>query len=336
MRMAEGGPVTRDEKPHVTIYTDGGADPNPGPGGWGAVLIHDATGRIKEFSGSVPDSTNNRMEQTAAIRALEALKQPCEVELYSDSAYLVQGMTRWVDKWAGDGWVRGKRKKPVENADLWQRLLELRDQHDITWRWLKGHAGDVYNERVDELASREIRLYYEQHQLMHPADAEAYLIVSAKSKQGFWAALVRHDNEEELLTGREQGVTSNQLDILAAANALAVLPEGIHVNIYSMSDYLRNGASQWIINWKKRGWQTKGGDPVKNREQWEWLDDEMSVREVDWPSIKGDETYNLIFEDIGRRAQEVIEEEMRAEQGDLYMDQTGGAASADNFYNDDM
>ncbi|HQE19023.1 MAG: ribonuclease HI [Aggregatilineales bacterium] len=316
------------DKPSVTIYTDGGAEPNPGPGGWGVVLIHDATGRVKELSGGDPATTNNRMELTAAWAALDALKQPCKVVLHSDSAYVVQGMTRWVEKWARDGWVRGRKKEPIPNADLWQLLRAAAAPHDITWRWVKGHSGDPYNERADALATREIRAIYEEIRASEPADAEIYLVVSARGAQGFWAASIRYQGEEYLIYGREENMTANQLDILAAASALSDIPEGSTVRIYSLSDYLRNGASQWIKNWKQRGWVTRAGEEVKNRELWEWLDDEMSRREVEWPSVKEDPSFELAFEDVGRRAQEAIEEEIAREQGGPFFD--------DDAYGDEM
>jgi ribonuclease HI len=304
-----------EDMPRVTIYTDGGADPNPGPGGWGVVLIHESSGRVKELSGGEDYTTNNRMELTAALRALEALTTRCEVELHADSAYVVQGMTRWVDKWAADGWVRGKRKKSVENADLWRGLMQKAGEHAVTWRWVKGHAGDRYNERADQLATREIRRLQAAYAAENP-DAEIYLVVSARPGFGLWAASVRHHDEEFLLRGRDDESTANRLTIIAAAEALSALPpdSDLTVHIYTLSDYLRNGATQWMKAWKRRDWLTKGGEPVKNQDAWRWLDDEMSARRVDWPPVKDDPTEQFAFEDVARRAQEAFEEEARREE----------------------
>lgn len=310
-------PLTR-----VTIYTDGGADPNPGPGGWGAILIHETSGRVKELSGGEEHTTNNRMELTAAFSALEALTQPCEVELHSDSAYVVQGMTRWVKKWAADGWVRGKKKEPVENASLWRELIRQAEPHEITWRWVKGHSGNVYNERADALATAEIRQIHAAQRALAPPDAEIYTLVSARSGQGFWVASIRYGGEERLIVEREEEVTSNQLDIIAAASGLSDLPADIRVHVYSVSDYLRNGATQWIVGWKRRNWLTKAGEPVKNRELWEWLDGELSLRQVEWPSVKDDPTFELAFEDVARRAQEEMDERLAREQDALPLDDT--------------
>ncbi len=135
---------------HVEIFTDGACKGNPGPGGWGALL---RMGRHeKELSGSEPETTNNRMEMTAAIRALKALIEPCEVTLHTDSRYVIDGMTKWIDGWKKRGWVNAS-KKPVRNADLWHDLIEAAAPHAITWEWVKGHNGHPENERVDRLAS---------------------------------------------------------------------------------------------------------------------------------------------------------------------------------------
>lgn len=137
----------------VTIHTDGGCEGNPGPGGWAAVLAYGA--RCKEISGGEPATSNNRMELLAAIRALEALKEPCEVELFTDSEYLREGITKWVAGWKARGWMR-TLKKAVKNDDLWRKLDELATQHRIAWHWLRGHAGHTGNERCDALARAEI------------------------------------------------------------------------------------------------------------------------------------------------------------------------------------
>ena len=134
----------------VTIYTDGACSGNPGPGGWGAVLCYKGT--EKELSGGEAMTTNNRMELTAAVSALKALKEPCRVYLYSDSKYLVDSLMKgWVIAWEKRGWVKAD-KKPALNADLWQELLRLDKVHEITYHWVKGHAHDDYNNRCDELA----------------------------------------------------------------------------------------------------------------------------------------------------------------------------------------
>ena len=139
---------------HVIIHTDGACKGNPGPGGWGA-LLQTAGGHEKKLWGGEANTTNNRMELTAAIMALEALKRPCKVELHTDSKYVMQGVTEWMRGWKARGWLTAD-KKPVKNADLWRRLDEARQRHEVKWRWVKGHAGHALNERADQLANRGV------------------------------------------------------------------------------------------------------------------------------------------------------------------------------------
>jgi ribonuclease HI len=134
----------------VDIFTDGACKGNPGPGGWG-VLLRMGT-HEKEMSGHDPATTNNRMEMTAAIRALNALTEPCEVTLHTDSRYVIDGITKWVHGWQRKGWINASRQ-PVRNADLWHELIAAAKRHNITWEWVRGHDGHVENERVDRLAS---------------------------------------------------------------------------------------------------------------------------------------------------------------------------------------
>jgi ribonuclease HI len=138
----------------VEIYTDGACKGNPGAGGWGVLLLHE--GRTRELYGGEADTTNNRMELTAVIRALEALKRPCRVRLHTDSQYVQLGISTWIHGWKKRGW-RTAERKPVKNQDLWRRLDELRVQHDIEWVWVRGHAGNSGNERADELANLGVK-----------------------------------------------------------------------------------------------------------------------------------------------------------------------------------
>ena len=133
----------------MAIWTDGACSGNPGPGGWGAILRYGD--KTKELSGGEPLTTNNRMELSGAIGALEALTRPCAIELHTDSQYLRNGVLTWMKNWKRNGW-RTADRKPVKNEDLWRRLDEAKERHVIEWRWVKGHAGDEMNERADELA----------------------------------------------------------------------------------------------------------------------------------------------------------------------------------------
>lgn len=138
--------------PDVEIFTDGACKGNPGPGGWGAILR--SNGKEREMSGGESPTTNNRMELIAAIEALNALKRPCHVQLYTDSNYVRDGITKWIHGWRRNGW-RTADKKPVKNAELWQALLDAATPHRIDWHWVKGHAGHPENERADALACAE-------------------------------------------------------------------------------------------------------------------------------------------------------------------------------------
>lgn len=139
----------------VTIYTDGACSGNPGPGGWGALLVSNGTEKV--LSGAEPRTTNNRMELMAAIRALEGLSRSCAVDLYTDSQYVRNGITTWIAGWKKRGWLTADRK-PVKNEDLWRRLDEARGRHQVAWHWVRGHATDALNNRVDGVAREAIRV----------------------------------------------------------------------------------------------------------------------------------------------------------------------------------
>ena len=141
--------AAKAERPSIVIYTDGACSGNPGPGGWGAILM--SGNHRKELKGGEAHTTNNRMELMGVIAALEALKFPSEVELFTDSQYVKNGITAWIHGWKRNGWKTAD-KKPVKNADLWQQLDSARARHKIEWKWVKGHAGHPENERADELA----------------------------------------------------------------------------------------------------------------------------------------------------------------------------------------
>lgn len=142
--------MAAESLPAVEIWTDGGCRPNPGPGGWAAILKFGE--HLKEISGAEASTTNNRMELTAAIQALAALKRPARVLLHTDSQYVKEGITRWLHGWVRKGWKTANRE-PVKNFDLWQALLAAMAPHDVQWAWVRGHAGNPMNERADELAT---------------------------------------------------------------------------------------------------------------------------------------------------------------------------------------
>jgi len=146
--------TTNSSKQIVELFTDGACSGNPGPGGWGALLRYN--GVEKELSGGEKDTTNNRMELVAAIEGLKALSRPCKIKLHTDSKYVLQGVTEWLPNWKARGWKTSAKNKPVKNQDLWEALDHEIARHKIEWIWVKGHAGHIENERVDELARSAI------------------------------------------------------------------------------------------------------------------------------------------------------------------------------------
>lgn len=269
----------------VVIYSDGGADPNPGIGGWAAVLRFGE--REKVLTGNDPATTNNRMELHAAVAALAALKRPCQVEFHTDSEYLRRGITEWIEGWVAKGW-QTKQRKPVLNADLWQQLLALTRQHEIDWQWVRGHTGDPLNERVDALA-REARL------AITPAaqpSADARLLYLRSSclgnpGPGGWGVVMIHGDETAEWSGSAARTTNNRMELTAAVEGLRQLPPGSHVQLFTTSDYLFQGATIWRHGWRQRQWQKKDGQPVANADLWQELDRLHGDYRITWINAKG-------------------------------------------------
>lgn len=290
-------------EPRYRVYTDGGADPNPGPAGWAAILLDRTSGQRQELSGGVARATNNRMELTAAIRALEALPEGATVAVHTDSIYLKKGITQWLPGWIARGWRR--KGGALQNEDLWRELAALTESRRVSWHWVKGHAGHRENERADELATAEIRaLKGRARSRAAPvaADAQVFLRVSGRGAGGGWAAVVLRGGEEEIRKGSARGVSANELEVLAAAELLESLPDGTRVAFHTGSDYLRKGASEWLDGWRRRGWTTKTGSPVQNREAWQRLARSLDRRRVAWPEVKGDEPDG--WKELGKLARE--------------------------------
>jgi ribonuclease HI len=297
------------------VYTDGGASPNPGPGGWAAVVLRPGA-EPEEMSGGEARTTNNRMELTAALRALEALPAGEPVRFHVDSQYLRQGITQWLPAWVRRGWKKADGK-PVENEDLWRRLWALSSGRDLEWLWVRGHAGDRWNEHVDGLAAAEIRRLHGARGgdgERAAADWEVHLRVSAAGREAGWAAAVRSPGDAEpagnapgtaaeaaldedtaaagegrLLTGAASGTSANRLEVLAAAEVLESLPPGASVVFHTPSDYLRHGASRWLPAWRRRNWVKKDGGAVANKDAWQRLAAALARRRVHWPDPRGTE-----------------------------------------------
>ncbi len=274
----------------VVIYSDGGADPNPGIGGWAAVLRYGEHEKV--LTGHDPQTTNNRMELQAALAALQALKRPAEIEFHTDSEYLRQGITEWAEKWAAKGWQ--KAGKPTPNADLWQLLLPLVKQHTINWHWVKGHSGDPMNERVDQLA-RKARLEITPKAQLSPDTPRLYVRASCKGNPGpgGWGVVMEIGDDTRQNSGFEEKTTNNRMEIAAAIAAIHLLPPGSPGQLFTTSDYLFQGATQWLNGWRKRNWQKKEGQPIANQDLWQELDQVLQQHAIYWINAKGEEGEKL-------------------------------------------
>jgi ribonuclease HI len=284
--------------PHVEIYTDGGCDPNPGPGGWGAIIRFEDHEWV--LSGADPQTTNNRMELQAAIAALAVLKGAigrCHVALHTDSEYLRQGITDWIATWERNGW-RTADKQPVKNQDLWRQLRELTGAHDVHWYWLKGHRGHPLNERADQLADEARRGLRRgpgaptAHQPRDDGRPAVEICVKASSLQaqgpGGWAAVLRMGERVKSISGGESETTANAMLIRGAVEGLRALTRPCRVFLYSDADYLIKGATQWVKGWQARNWRTRDGKAVANRAAWEALLQAAEPHHVTWLSARGD------------------------------------------------
>jgi ribonuclease HI len=278
----------------IEIYTDGGCRPNPGPGGWGVVILG-LSERPLELSGSEEEATNNRMELRAAIEALRSLENPQTIDLNTDSQYVRQGITSWMEGWKRRGW-RTASGDPVQNQDLWQELEAELKRHDVRWHWVKGHAGNRWNERADELASSAIPRtsgFVDDPSAVHIVLAVAY---SGKMGRGAWAATLRFEDTDKELSGVVDGATANQMHILGAALALEAMKRPVRAHLYTASDYLKDGATSWLSGWRSRGWTTRDGKPVSNRETWQRLERQIERHQLTWHVEKTDDAFDEMNE----------------------------------------
>jgi len=283
-----------DSLPEVTIYTDGGADPNPGPGGWGAVLVQGL--HTREISGADPATTNNRMELTAAIMALRMLRPRCRVQIVTDSQYLRRGITEWVANWEAHGW-RKRNGAPVENVDLWQALLKETARHEVTWRWVRGHAGSPLNERADALATAARRALGRGSggraagrasgggaagALPRVAIYARGCALGVPGPAGYAACVVPEGGDPRILSGGWPLASSNAMELQAVIAGLRSLRDISSVDLHSTSAYVCEGATRWLAGWEQRGWRTADGRPVRNRELWEELTRVLGDHDVRW------------------------------------------------------
>lgn len=283
---------------NVVIYSDGGSDPNPGIGGWAAVLKYGQHEKV--LTGNDPDTTNNRMELQAAIAALEALKRPFSIQFHTDSQYLRQGITQYIDKWAAKNWEN------VANADLWQTLWPLVKKHEIEWHWVKAHAGNPMNERVDQLA-RQARLEITPAAQIDDDAPKLYFRSSCKGNPGpgGWGVVLEEAGETEQISGSEPQTTNNRMELQAVLEGLLLLPVGSHVQLFTTSDYVFQGATKWIQGWRRRQWVKRDGKPVANADLWQALDQLMTNYAVHWINAKGQDLEGLT--EAGKLAVNAVE-----------------------------
>lgn len=301
--------------PLVEIYTDGGCDPNPGTGGWGAVLLYG--NQRQELSGAKRNTTNNRMELTAAIEALRHLNRRCRVVVYTDSRYLRRGITRWIDQWQASGWETSRGRR-VKNQDLWRALLEQTERHEIDWHWLKGHAGHPENNRADQLASQALKRLRRSHDggredEEDEVDLPLVEIVTRACALGNpgpagYAAIVQEEGQEPVVASGSWPMASNNvMELWAVVAGLRTLTDRSRVIVKTASKYVLDGAQHWLPGWEKRGWRTKSGKAVKHQEIWGELTNLMGDHYVQWEYLPSDSSQ------ISSRAYSIARREAEAQ-----------------------
>ncbi|AGF79783.1 ribonuclease HI [Desulfocapsa sulfexigens DSM 10523] len=255
--------------PLVTIYTDGSCSPNPGPGGWGVVILPE-NGKKRELSGKVDVTTNNRMELLAALKALQALPCPHAVELFTDSKYVKNGITKWIGNWRSNNWLTAE-KEAVKNRDLWEALDNEIKRHEVKWLWVKGHDNDPNNERADALAVAA------RGRAVLPLSDETAIHIfmgitwKQKLQIGSWAAVFRYRKHFKIIGGVVKNSSANRIHIQSACDALRTLKRRLPVHLYTSSGYLKDGAGNWLSGWERNGWKTREGKVVSNKEEWQEL-----------------------------------------------------------------
>ncbi len=265
----------------ISIYTDGACSPNPGPGGWGAILLRDGQ-KPKELSGEEAETTNNRMELTAAIEALTSLSEPHRVEVFTDSKYVKKGITEWLSRWQKRNW-QTVEKTEVKNKDLWQALALKTQFHEVKWKWLKGHNDNKWNERADALARAAVKnktsLPLGDDQSIH-----IFTAVSLKMKpnMGGWSVILRFRENIKVLHGNVPNTTGNRMHLQAAIEGLTAIKKPLPIHLYTYSGYLKDGATQWVKQWSKSDWQTKEGNPVRHKDLWSRLSMFTQKYKIQW------------------------------------------------------
>lgn len=227
------------------------------------------------------------MELQAAIGALKALTRPCAVEFHTDSQYLRKGISEWLPEWERRNW-QTKAGRPVQNADLWRELDAMTHQHTIDWQWVRGHAGNPFNERVDRLA-RDARLSITPQADIDPNVPKLFVRSSCKGNPGpgGWAAVYETAEGQESTADHVASTTNNRMELTAIIEGLLMAPINSTVEVYTTSDYVYQGMTQWIHGWRRRSWLKKDGQPVANADLWRALDKLANNYRLRWVNAKG-------------------------------------------------
>ena len=254
------------KSPNISIYTDGSCKPNPGAGGWAAIILRRGKKPTK-LCGCEQNSTNNRMELTAPLHALKSFGNSEEIRIYTDSKYLREGVTKWLSAWEKRGWKTTENTE-VKNQELWKDLAQEITRHKIDWKWTKGHVGNKWNERADALArgARQKRsLPLNQEGAIHMFTAASF---KKTERNGGWGVLLKYKENIKLVHGTAVNTSGNRMHLQATIEGLKAIKKPFPLNIYTTSSYLKDGATHWVSRWAHQGWISKEGDPIKNQDLW--------------------------------------------------------------------
>ncbi|MBM9605829.1 ribonuclease HI [Desulfopila inferna] len=297
--------------PTIQIYTDGSCSPNPGPGGWAAVMLFDKGDKIVELQGAEEQSTNNRMELLASLKALQSLEEVCKVEVVTDSRYLQRGITEWLEHWRHNGW-RTSEGVFVKNRDLWEQFAGQLEYHQVRFTWVKGHGKDTWNKRADELAVAARKSRNPVQPPVGPDTVHIYPGVTWKnsSGSGSWAIILNYRHHYKVLGGWAENTTANRLYLVAVLEGIRAMKRVLPINIYTRSGYLRDGLETWVEGWRKRGWRTREGADISNGKQWRELANLKEVFEIHVAAVSSEEPpcHLLAAKEIAREFEQLQSE----------------------------
>ncbi len=271
------------------------------------MIVSNDENHYDTIKGKEPHSTNNRMELIAPIQALRSLKEQHEICLYTDSTYVKNGISFWIHEWKKHGWLT-REKQPVKNKDLWHLLDAEMQRHKITWKWIKGHTGNRWNELADQLASSS----REFHQLPIRDENAVHMFIGITCKhttgKGSWAIILKYKNHLKTLGGFAERITANKLYLETAVQGMLALKRPVPVYLYTTSGYLRDGATEWISGWMQRNWVTRDGKDVSNKKEWQRLKsflDNMDVQII----LATKESLPCLLQEAKELAREYVEPE---------------------------